>query len=57
MSKTGRLAGLTVLITRPRHQADGFCKLIETEGGRALRFPVIEIADVDNQTVLQQQIR
>lgn len=37
------LAGLGVLVTRPAHQAEGLCQLIEQAGGRALRFPVIEI--------------
>lgn len=40
---TGPLAGLRVLVTRPRHQSDGIVSLIETGGGAAIRFPVIEI--------------
>lgn len=43
MSPTGALAGLGVLVTRPAHQADGLCRLIEQAGGRAHRFPVLEI--------------
>lgn len=42
------LAGVTVLVTRPLHQADPFCKMIEANGGRALRFPVIEIGDPED---------
>jgi uroporphyrinogen-III synthase len=38
------LAGTGVLVTRPAHQADGLCALIEADGGRALRFPTLEIA-------------
>ncbi len=38
-----RLTGLTVLVTRPVHQADRLCALIETEGGTALRFPTLAI--------------
>ena len=31
------------MVTRPRHQAEPLCKLIEAAGGRALRVPVLEI--------------
>ena len=37
------LAGLRVLVTRPRHQSAGLVALIEKHGGTAIRFPVIEI--------------
>ncbi|MFP4079186.1 MAG: uroporphyrinogen-III synthase [Ectothiorhodospira sp.] len=37
------LEGLTVLVTRPAHQAEGFCRLVEAAGGRTLRFPALEI--------------
>ena len=39
------LAGVHVLVTRPAQQADALCGLIEAAGGRALRFPVLEILD------------
>jgi uroporphyrinogen-III synthase len=39
------LDGLGVLVTRPAHQAEPLCALIEAEGGRAIRFPVLEILD------------
>lgn len=39
------LAGVGVLVTRPAHQAGRLCALIEAAGGRALRFPVLEILD------------
>jgi len=42
------LAGLRVLVTRPRHQSDGLVSLIEAHGGVAIRFPVIEILPVRN---------
>jgi len=51
------LAGVTVVVTRPEHQADELCRSIEQLGGSAVRFPVIEIrppADVDRlKTTLQ----
>lgn len=37
------LAGRGVLVTRPAHQADHLCRLIEAAGGRPIRFPVLEI--------------
>jgi uroporphyrinogen-III synthase len=42
---SGALAGLGVLVTRPAHQAESLCALIEQQGGRAYRFPVLEILD------------
>ena len=42
-AETLPLAGLGILVTRPAHQADRLCELIKQAGGRALRFPVIEI--------------
>lgn len=37
------LDGLVILVTRPEHQAQNFCELIEANGGKALRFPTLEI--------------
>ena len=37
------LQGLSVLVTRPAHQADALCELIEQAHGRPVRFPVMEI--------------
>jgi uroporphyrinogen-III synthase len=39
------LAGVRVLVTRPREQAENLARLIEARGGEAIRFPVIEIAE------------
>ena len=43
-----RLAGRTVLVTRPTGQAEGLCALIEAAGGRALRLPLVEIVPVED---------
>ena len=40
-----RLAGVRVLVTRPRDQAEHLVQLIEARGGEVIRFPVIEIAE------------
>jgi len=37
------LDGLSVLVTRPVHQADKLCALIEAAHGRPIRFPALEI--------------
>ena len=39
----GPLQHCGVLVTRPAHQAEGLCQRIEQLGGRAIRFPVLEI--------------
>lgn len=38
------LDGRTVVITRAAHQSEGFVRLLEAEGARVVRFPVIAIA-------------
>ncbi|MDH5300632.1 MAG: uroporphyrinogen-III synthase [Gammaproteobacteria bacterium] len=50
------LAGVSVLVTRPEHQAGPLCELIEAAGGRAVRFPVLEIADPQDLASVQAQI-
>jgi len=47
---------LSVLVTRPAHQAEGFCHLIENASGTAIRFPVIAIEPIDNNANLNQQL-
>ncbi len=37
------LCGSGVLVTRPAAQAEGLCRLIESVGGRPVRFPTLEI--------------
>jgi uroporphyrinogen-III synthase len=38
-----RLKGIGVLVTRPEHQAQHLCQLIEAEGGAAVRYPALVI--------------
>ena len=44
---TTELNGALVLVTRPTAQADNLCQLIEQYGGRALRFPTLEIRSTE----------
>jgi len=41
---TTELAGRTILVTRPEHQAEPLCRLIEQAGGRPLRLPALIIS-------------
>ncbi|MBT8144230.1 MAG: uroporphyrinogen-III synthase, partial [Gammaproteobacteria bacterium] len=50
------LDGLTVLVTRPRHQAGNMARLIEERGGTALRFAALEIEARDDDSEIRQQI-
>ncbi len=38
-----RLTGIGVLVTRPEHQAQHLCQLIEAEGGAPVRYPALMI--------------
>lgn len=42
------LKGAHVLVTRPAHQAEKLCQLIEQQGGVAVRFPTLQIMEVDD---------
>ncbi len=53
---TAELSGVTVLVTRPAHQADALCSLIEQAGGEAVRFPTIEICAPTDPAELEQRI-
>ncbi|MCF6236524.1 MAG: uroporphyrinogen-III synthase [Gammaproteobacteria bacterium] len=56
MGKKPDLKGLKVLITRPIHQAETMCHLIELHGGVAHRFPVLEILPVKNAKAVHNTI-
>lgn len=45
----GPLAGKTVLVTRPKEQADSLLSLIKDEGGIPLPFPVVTITGTDKE--------
>jgi uroporphyrinogen-III synthase len=45
------LHGAHVLVTRPAHQAEKLCQLIQEQGGTAVRFPTLEIVGLINSSV------
>ncbi|MCV6638784.1 uroporphyrinogen-III synthase [Candidatus Albibeggiatoa sp. nov. NOAA] len=44
-----QLDGVNVLVTRPKHQAQALCDLIQQHGGHALLLPVLEIIPLSIQ--------
>lgn len=50
------LSGVTVVVTRPAHQAENLCRQIEAAGGEALRFPVLEIQTPQDIHKCQNQL-
>lgn len=45
---TGRLAGVSVVVTRPRGDVDDLSAALRAQGARVVHFPVLEIADPDD---------
>lgn len=50
------LAGLNIVVTRPREQARGLMQSIEQHGGNALSFPLLEIEPVPDAQALHEQL-
>ena len=50
------LAGLKIVVTRPRDQAGPLARRIEQAGGTPLVFPLLDISAVQDTTVLREQI-
>ena len=44
----GKLNGLHILVTRPEHQAQPLCQLLQDQGAVTLRFPLINIQPISN---------
>ena len=51
-----QLAGVKILVTRPRDQAAWLARHIEQAGGTPLLFPLLEIAPVQDTKILREQI-
>ncbi len=50
------LAGLSIVVTRPREQAAGLAQRIEQLGGKPLLFPLLEIEAVSDAQALREQL-
>lgn len=51
------LAGLSVLVTRPVHQAEKLCRMIESGGGKAVRLPLLSIEPVPPSARVQKALQ
>lgn len=51
------LGGLSVLVTRPAHQSEGLCDLIQAAHGRPVRFPAIEILGPADKTAARTELQ
>lgn len=51
---SGTLAGMSVLVTRPAHQAEGLCRMIEMAGGKPVRLPLLSLEPVPPSARVQK---
>ncbi|MGH8461238.1 MAG: uroporphyrinogen-III synthase [Stenotrophobium sp.] len=56
VAASGPLHGLRVLVTRPAHQADAICRLVEQRGGKALLLPLLAIVPVPHAASVARQL-
>lgn len=52
----GRLAGVGVLVTRPEHQAQHLCRLIEAEDGSAIGYPALDITPAPDRPAIRAAV-
>ncbi len=52
----GRLTGIGVLVTRPEHQAQHLCQLIDAEGGTPVRYPALSIRPRTDRSAVRAAI-
>lgn len=50
------LRGVRVLVTRPAHQAENLCRLIEAEGGVAVKLPLLAIEPAATPVEAQRRL-
>jgi uroporphyrinogen-III synthase len=55
-SARGTLEGLRILVTRPAHQADQLCRLIEARGATAVRLPLLSIMPVPHASAIAHRM-
>ena len=44
---------MRILVTRPAHQAENLCRLLEEQGGTPIRLPTLAIAALENTLAIQ----
>jgi len=49
---SARLKGVSIVVTRPAHQAEPLCRRLDEEGAEVVRFPVMEIAEPRDKNTL-----
>jgi uroporphyrinogen-III synthase len=54
---TGPLAGVTVVVTRPRAQAERFATLVSRAGGTPLLLPALEIEPIELDPAARERLR
>lgn len=50
------LKGVRVLVTRPAHQAENLCRMIEAEGGSVVRLPLLTIEPASQSAEARRQL-
>lgn len=50
------LTGISVLVTRPKRQAESLCRLIEVYGGTVIRCPTVLIESIESSETLAQAL-
>lgn len=53
---SGALDGMRILVTRPAPQAEKLCRLIEAEGGAALRLPLLTIEPTAHPAAARERL-
>jgi len=48
------MTDINILVTRPQHQAENLCRLVEQQGWHAIRFPTLQIVAIDKLIIKQQ---
>lgn len=54
MKRNRKLQGLRVWVTRPEHQAETLCKLIEADGGKTVQLPLFSIKPPQDPVTARQ---
>ena len=56
MANKKPLNGVSVLVTRPDHQADALCDLVESAGGKPIKLPMLEILPPQDEDAARRKL-